>query len=166
LSIVLTSPTTMANKEKNNLDTLVQHFWKANKLATDHQEPNYKSEDKKKAKAVFDTQKVRAPHGRFQVAMPFYLSKLQLSDTLPITIERLTQPQQRICKYPELKRRYTEFMQEYATLKDMIPAKKVEQSRPAFYFPYHAVLRKESSTTKLQVVFDGLAKNYSIRAPN
>ena len=63
-------------------------------------------------------------------------------------------------KNAELKNQYVAFMDEYESLghmSEITPAERDETS-PHFYLPHHAVYKESSTTTKLRVVFGGLAK--------
>jgi len=56
---------------------------------------------------------------------------------------------------------YSDFMQEYIDLGHMQPVDSFDSNQPHYVIPHHAVLRPDSSTTKLRVVFDASAKSSS-----
>ncbi|XP_037930865.1 uncharacterized protein LOC119665702 [Teleopsis dalmanni] len=56
---------------------------------------------------------------------------------------------------------YSEFMNEYVSLGHMSNIKAVDFSKPHYFIPHHCVLRPQSLTTKLRVVFDASAKTCS-----
>jgi len=56
---------------------------------------------------------------------------------------------------------YSDFMQEYIDLGQMQPVDSFDSNQPHYVIPHHAVLRPDSSTTKLRVVFDASAKSSS-----
>ncbi|GJQ77806.1 hypothetical protein Trydic_g4703, partial [Trypoxylus dichotomus] len=68
----------------------------------------------------------------------------------------------RLNKNPPLKQEYGEFIKEYLELGHMRKAKLYNYStEPHFYLPHHAVVKENSITTRLRVVFDGSAKTSS-----
>lgn len=58
---------------------------------------------------------------------------------------------------PELHEQYSSFMKEYEKLGHMEIIDNETTSNPTYYIPHHPVVRDESITTKLRVVFDGSA---------
>ncbi|XP_072377814.1 uncharacterized protein [Diabrotica undecimpunctata] len=54
-----------------------------------------------------------------------------------------------------LKERYVNFMNEYLSLGHMSQCTSVDTAEPDFYLPHHGVIKEESLTTKLRVVFNG-----------
>ena len=65
--------------------------------------------------------------------------------------------EQRLLKQPQLKKDYSQFLDEYLQLGHMTPVDEVEEKKegPKFYMPHHGIVKETSSTTKLRVVFDG-----------
>ncbi|XP_046746410.1 uncharacterized protein LOC124411360 [Diprion similis] len=94
--------------------------------------------------------------GRYIVKLPLKSSPTVLGDSYRTAHQCL----QRICKrlardtqYGEL---YTQFMREYEQSQHMIKLNDNSlTSQPHYYLPHHGVLKPESSSTKLRVVFNG-----------
>ncbi|GFX97483.1 integrase catalytic domain-containing protein [Trichonephila clavipes] len=61
--------------------------------------------------------------------------------------------ERRFVREPDTKDKYVEFLQEYENL-DHMQQVKDEEPGLHYYIPHHAVIRPESKTTKLRVVFD------------
>lgn len=59
---------------------------------------------------------------------------------------------------PDFKERYGSFMGEYENMGDMSIVKNPSLAESHFCLPHHGVLKKDSLTTKLRVVFDGSLK--------
>lgn len=81
---------------------------------------------------------------------------------------KLNAMERKLSKQPDLKRQYDAFMQEYIELGHMKLIQNAssnkqqnEKDYPTYYLPHHAVLKEESETTKLRVVFDASAKTES-----
>ncbi|XP_062534605.1 uncharacterized protein LOC134203760 [Armigeres subalbatus] len=70
--------------------------------------------------------------------------------------------ERRLSINPQLKKLYCEFMQEYVTMGHMEKIRKEDISGAAHYFlPHYAVLKPDSTITKLRVVFDTSCKTSS-----
>jgi len=79
-------------------------------------------------------------------------------------VRRLQQVERRLQTHPEQQKLYNEFMDEYVSLGHMeiIPKEELGAERGKFYYlPHHHVLKPDSLTTKLRVVFDASAKTSS-----
>lgn len=59
---------------------------------------------------------------------------------------------------PDYKSSYQSFMQEYVQLGHMSPSPRPPPNVPTYYVPHHAIIKRDSSTTKTRVVFDASAK--------
>lgn len=67
--------------------------------------------------------------------------------------------EQRMNRNPELCQQYIDFMNEYSALGHMQKVDDYETPpNPCYHLPHHAVLREESTTTKVRVVFDASCK--------
>ncbi|GFV14947.1 integrase catalytic domain-containing protein [Trichonephila clavipes] len=104
---------------------------------------------------------VRNEDGRYVVRLPFHSSPSKLGDSRESAIRRFKSLEHSLIKKPAIYSQYRDFMQEYLTLGHMeLVPKNDYAKREAYYLPHHAVLR-DSSTTKLRVVFDASAKSTS-----
>ncbi|XP_055619014.1 uncharacterized protein LOC129764188 [Toxorhynchites rutilus septentrionalis] len=104
----------------------------------------------------------RDKHGRYIVSLPFKNPDVELGDSSHIAHRRFLRLEARLVKDQQLYNDYKEFMQEYM---DMGHMKRVGTYNPAdpvpeacYFMPHHAVVRPESSTTKVRIVFDASAK--------
>lgn len=67
-------------------------------------------------------------------------------------------------KSPELKAEYNRVLLEYIDLDHMEPVshrEKVDEKQSSFYLPHHAVVKPDSKSTKVRVVFNGSKKTNS-----
>ncbi len=71
-------------------------------------------------------------------------------------VARLISMEKRFDTRKDLKDDYQKFMQEYQEMGHMKEVEKMGQGK--YYLPHQAVIKKESTTTKLRVVFDASAK--------
>lgn len=94
--------------------------------------------------------------GRFIVALPTKPSVIsRLGNSKDIADRRFYSLERRLNASPTLKQAYSAFIDEYVQLGHM---KLIEDSqpepKPSYYLPHHCIVRPDSITTKLRVVFD------------
>lgn len=84
-----------------------------------------------------------------------------LGDSRCMAVQRLFNVEKRLAKDPYLDIEYRKFMAEYLTLGHMevVPANETEIK--SYYPHHHAIIKSNSLTTKVRVVFDGSAKSKS-----
>ncbi len=102
----------------------------------------------------------RLETGRFSVALPFRKSKAEVADTYHMALAALKRSERHLDN--PTRQLYREFMADYLNLSHMELVSE-QEARPsvAYYLPHHAVMRPDSITTKIRVVFNGSAKNSS-----
>jgi len=67
--------------------------------------------------------------------------------------------ERKLNRHSEMKKAYTQFMQEYLDLEHMHLVNLENQGgAPAYYMPHHAVFKNNSLTSKIRVVFDASSK--------
>ncbi|CAG9090548.1 unnamed protein product [Plutella xylostella] len=99
----------------------------------------------------------RLPDGRYEVRLPMKEHfEQQLGSSKGKAIAQFENLERKLSKQPNIASEYKAFMDEYRELGHMKPAQ--SNSRPEYHLPHHCVLREESSTTKLRVVFNGSAR--------
>ncbi|SPP89864.1 Hypothetical predicted protein, partial [Drosophila guanche] len=57
--------------------------------------------------------------------------------------------------------KYSAFMKEYLSLGHMFLVPSEDRKKCQYFLPHHCVIKEDSSTTKLRVVFDGSAATTS-----
>ncbi|XP_058817715.1 uncharacterized protein LOC131681027 [Topomyia yanbarensis] len=106
----------------------------------------------------FATNTIRNSSGRFVVALPKRSSVIaELGNSKAIATRRFHSLERRLTANPVLKEAYSEFIHEYAQLGHMKLINDIadsDRSSPSYYLPHHCVVRPDSITTKLRVVFD------------
>ncbi|XP_074103430.1 uncharacterized protein LOC141530304 [Cotesia typhae] len=104
----------------------------------------------------------RNQEGRYVVRIPLSAEISQLGDSRAIAYRCLKRLLKHLDSDELLKQRYMDFMQEYETLGHMVavPNDAPEPQYP-YYLPHHGVLREQSTSTKLRVVFNGSCKTTS-----
>ncbi|XP_058828570.1 uncharacterized protein LOC131688381 [Topomyia yanbarensis] len=109
---------------------------------------------------IFEQTTTRDDTGRFVVTLPkkdYVIQKL--GDSKASALRRFMSLERRFATNPEMKTLYCEFIREYQYMGHM---RKVDDQAvapgPVYYLPHHAVLKPDSTTTKLRVVFDASSR--------
>lgn len=113
----------------------------------------------------FTQNTMRDSDGKFIVKIPLKLSDSLLGESKSNALKRLEIVERKLEKDNALKTQYQDFIREYIALNHMTKLEEPIEEANAFYLPHHCVIKSESLTTKLRVVFDGSAKSstgYSI----
>ncbi|XP_062703824.1 uncharacterized protein LOC134286256 [Aedes albopictus] len=104
---------------------------------------------------IFQRTTVRDEDGRFVVTLPKKQYVIdQLGDSKTTALRRFYGLERRFEMNNTLKALYCDFIQEYLAMGHMREVSAENCERPSYYLPHHAVLKPESTTTKLRVVFD------------
>ena len=113
----------------------------------------------------FNATHFRDESGRFVVKMPFKnaLERPDLGDSRRAALASLFSMERRLKTKPDLKIQYSEFINEYINMKHMREVKFYDDN--ANYLPHHFVL-KDSTTTKLRVVFNASQKTANGKSLN
>ncbi|XP_065091576.1 uncharacterized protein LOC135712546 [Ochlerotatus camptorhynchus] len=103
----------------------------------------------------------RCEDGRYMVRVPFKEDVLgKLGDNKRTALHRFRLIEGRFGRDPKLAAEYRKFMDEYEKLGHM---ERIDESDAAsglaYFLPHHPVIREESSTTKVRVVFDASCKS-------
>ncbi|XP_062540956.1 uncharacterized protein LOC134208994 [Armigeres subalbatus] len=154
------SQQTVCNLQQSSpLEELVKRFWQ---LETCHDLQGWSPEERACEQFFLDTT-VRNSEGRYVVKLPRRKELIsQLRDNRYNAERRFNSLERRLDANPELKLQYHEFIREYEALGHMREVKVDELHADLQYFlPHHAVLKPESSTTKLRTVFDASCKSKS-----
>lgn len=101
----------------------------------------------------------RSEDGKYIVSMPLKDNINELGDSRKNALAQLLHQERRFDKYPQLKNRYIDFINEYISMGHMVLCTEAKPER-VYYLPHHAVF-KQSTTTKLRVVFDTSRKTTS-----
>ncbi|XP_063897002.1 uncharacterized protein LOC135118557 [Helicoverpa armigera] len=101
----------------------------------------------------------RLADGKYVVQMPMKANySAQLGATKSQAQAQFLQLERKMLRNSDLRREYHRFMEEYISLGHMKPITAETRSKNQVYLPHHGVLRAESTTTKLRVVFNASYK--------
>lgn len=142
-----------------SLDNSIKRFWELENLQSDLPPPS--SEDLQ-CEVQFQNSYSRDVDGRIVVPLPFrdLDNKPQFSGCRSIALKRFHALERKLKANCQFNEEYVKFMKDYLECRHM------EEVNPPpsdlgkfFYIPHHGILRPDSKTTPLRVVFDGSAKD-------
>ncbi|XP_055584930.1 uncharacterized protein LOC129737791 [Uranotaenia lowii] len=140
----------------SDLNQLMERFWS---LENDNSSPNYSVEEAA-CENHFLQHVSRTPEGRYCVRLPTKRDILdKLTDNRRTALRRFHMLESKLNRNQNLKQQYDSFMDEYESLGHMQKVLDPDQPpTPCYHLPHHAVVREESTTTKVRVVFDASCK--------
>lgn len=108
----------------------------------------------------------RKSSGRYVVQLPFK-SFNTLGESYQIAIKRFFSLERKLLRDEKLRSSYTDFIMEYVSLGHMSTISTDEWiNKPHYFLPHHPVIKEDSSSTKLRVVFDGSSKTLNGKSLN
>lgn len=143
------------------LEQSLQKFWEIEEVQTNK---SWSLEETQCEKHFIETHR-RADDGRFIVSLPLKNAESVLGESYPRTKKRFIGLERRLETKAELKKLYIDFLEEYEQLGHMTLVKN-KNTDFAYYIPHHGVLREDSATTKLRVVFNASAITSSGKSLN
>ncbi|XP_049542547.1 uncharacterized protein LOC125955455 [Anopheles darlingi] len=140
------------------IDGSIERFWKIEDAS--YEAPVYEIAENY-AEDHFKANLSIAPDGRYVVRIPLQGEPEQLGDSFTNASKRLRSLERRLVKDDQLYADYRQFMKEYLALGHMVPVKSEEVHKVQYFIPHSCVVKPDSTTTKLRVVFDASAKSSS-----
>ncbi|XP_059223171.1 uncharacterized protein LOC131996976 [Stomoxys calcitrans] len=139
------------------LDRLLERFW----LLEEPPKVSKYSPDDEYCEDVYKSTTTRLPDGRYVVSLPF---RPQFANGKGLGLSRTKAYRQflrnevSLCNKPEFKSTYDGVLDEYVLLGHMTEIPKIQEDLNSFYLPHHAVIKPESTSTKVRVVFNASCK--------
>ncbi|XP_011858940.1 PREDICTED: uncharacterized protein LOC105556458 [Vollenhovia emeryi] len=141
----------------HQLHDLLSKFWKQEEVHCPTE--SSLNPDDANCEAHYKSTHSRDDTGRYIVRLPLKSPASSLGDSTKTALRSLTRLCRRLETDTTYNKRYSDFIQEYESLGHMtlVPTSEINAS-PTFYLPHHGVLREQSRTTKLRVVFNGSSR--------
>ncbi len=134
----------------SDLDTCLQRFWEIDNIT--HSLPA--SPDDEHCENVFSESTYRDNTGRFTVSLPFKCSNPDLGHSYSFAYRSFLSLEKRLAKNTDLRSMYVNFMRDYLDTHHMSLSPITGNKSGKYYIPHHCVLKPDSCTTKLRVVFN------------
>ncbi|XP_061387580.1 uncharacterized protein LOC133322632 [Musca vetustissima] len=160
-STSLTCNLTVSTHEEN-IDEILKRFWEVEEYS---KSPNPYTEEEQACEDHFIENSGFDSEGRVQVRLPFKKSPNCLGNSLEMARRRFLSLERRLERDYTLKSMYEEFMEEYVSLGHMSPYTQ-SLNNSHYIIPHHCVLKPQSATTKIRVVFDASARSSSNHSLN
>lgn len=144
------------------LNEQLKQFWEIEEISCSGQKL---SREESSCENLFTQTTTRVDNGRFSVQIPLKESAESLGDSYEVAKTRFLSLERKLVRNPQYKRMYSDFMQEYLSLGHMTRIDN-DYTKPFYFLPHHGVLREDSVTTKLRVVFDASQKTSTQKSLN
>lgn len=136
-----------------DLDNTLKRFWEIENIEKPIQEL---SQEDQQCEEHFRNTYQRNTDGSYTVRIPFQNNLHELGESKRRATARLLQNEKRFTSDKKLEKDYKLFMQEYIDLNHMTPIS--HELDGGYYLPHQAVIKEDSSTTRLRVVFDASSR--------
>lgn len=136
-----------------DIDKNITKFWELEEINVRRELSNKEME----CEGHFLKNTYRNEEGRFVVTIPFKREIKELGESKAIAHKRFISLEKRLQRDPSLKEQYKAFLFDYEKLGHMQKVDDKEAQKPSYYLPHHCVIKSDSSTTKVRVVFDASA---------
>ncbi|XP_036347074.1 uncharacterized protein LOC118756415 [Rhagoletis pomonella] len=147
----------------SNIDSVLQRFWEIE----DFTEKSFTLSEEERLCEQHFVQNVQVNgDGRVQVRLPFKVSPTILGNSFYNARRRFLALERRLTHNKLLRDMYSDFIQEYIALGHMSAIQNFDFNSSHYVIPHHCILRPQSTTTKLRVVFDASARTTSDRSLN
>lgn len=118
------------------------------------------TEEETECEALFERTTYRNQDGRFVVTLPTKPSIKNLGSNESNALKRFLYMERKLSQDVEKQSMYHDFLNEYEALGHMEEDKGPKnQGETAYFLPHHAVVKPDSTTTQLRVVFDASSKS-------
>ncbi|XP_037932179.1 uncharacterized protein LOC119666974 [Teleopsis dalmanni] len=154
LAIAKKSTTELEFENEKSLNEIVKRFWEIENCFDAH---SSLTDEDAYCETHFKQNFTRLDSGKYSVLLPKQRNIDSLGDSYNHALQRFHSLERKLQRNADLKTQYVDFINEYINLKHMSPAQ-LPSGVPTCFLPHHCVLKNESTTTKLRVVFDGSAK--------
>ncbi|XP_073821599.1 uncharacterized protein [Musca autumnalis] len=140
-----------------SLDERISKFWEVENVPR----KRVISSADKFCEELYKSTTYRDKGGRYVVCLPFkeeFPKSLCLGRSRSISMAQFFRSENRLLRNPSLKEEYDKNILEYLSLNHMFSIREFQSnsssSSQCYYLPHHAVLKPDSTTTKVRVVFN------------
>ena len=151
-------------KPNESLDDLFKRFWALEEVTPAEAETTCNRANV--CEEHFQQNTTIGTDGKFVVRLPFKNKPIVLGDSFAQAKRRLLSLERRLVRSPEIYEQYREFLAEYCKLQHMEAVDSNDLCKVRYYIPHSCVVKPESTSTKLRVVFDASAKTSNGRSLN
>lgn len=136
------------------LDAEIRRFWEVEAIPS----KSHLSDEAQAYDQHFETTRTRTSQGRYVVRLPFRVNPpISIGESRNAALANLHCLERRLARDPKTEIDYRDFLDKYLTLGHMEAIHSTREgsnSSQHYYIPHHAVIRDNSETTRLRVVFN------------
>ncbi|XP_070508914.1 uncharacterized protein [Chironomus tepperi] len=141
----------------SSLEHQLEKFWTIEQC---EQKEKLLTKEESICENIFENTTHRDENGRYVVNLSFKPNYVQLGSNLNNAINRFKTLENRFKRDSSYFNEYKKFINEYEDLGHMTEVKNIDSSfTSCYYLPHHGVVKEDSTTTKLRVVFDASCKS-------
>ena len=160
--IIQTFSTTVTVTEDSDLCQQLKRFWDIEEVEI----PKLQCENDIYCEELYRSTTQRGADGKYVVRLPFkkeFPQEIYLGPTKYMALAQYRRMEATLSKTPELEAQYSAVLQEYEDLHHMeeVPGEEKGDRVFNFFLPHHAVVKPESTSTKVRVVFNASKKSKS-----
>ncbi|XP_055622079.1 uncharacterized protein LOC129765691 [Toxorhynchites rutilus septentrionalis] len=138
-----------------SLEECLERFWRTEELTN----TDTYSVEERRCETLYQSTVSRNEEGRYIVRYPRKPDfEVMIGESRNNAQRQFEHLEKRLERDPHLKEEYRKFIKEYISLGHMRLVEADDDDAPAYYLPHHPVVKEESTTTKVRVVFNGSAK--------
>ncbi|XP_055589816.1 uncharacterized protein LOC129741997 [Uranotaenia lowii] len=145
-----------SNFPQDELAKLIEKFWRLEECSPHEWEPKQTNESE--AELHFKQTLQIAADGRYITRIPLCGDPSSLGDSYQQVHRRFLSLERRLQNNQDLYEEYRTFMNEYEHMGHMAPITADDFHKVKYFIPHSCVVKPESTSTKLRVVFDASAK--------
>lgn len=143
----------MHHKLEVDVDNLLRNLWNIEETSK-----RELTAEERKCEEIYLSNYKRSAEGRYIVKLPMKGSVEEIGNTREIALKRFQLLERRLEKRPTFKEEYKRVLEEYMQLNHMERVPEEDKKKKAIYLPHHAVIKEESTTSKVRIVFDASCK--------
>ncbi|CAA9994195.1 unnamed protein product, partial [Nesidiocoris tenuis] len=134
------------------VEAMLQKFWQIEELPS----ASPATPDELACEELFQDSVSRDSQGRYMVGLPFRESVQSLGDSLQSSTKKFISQERRLLRSPALHEQYCQVMRGHLTdgYISAVPESDLEDSTPAYHVPHHAVMKPDSTSTPLRIVWN------------
>lgn len=152
---------TSANSDE--LASIVHKFWELDTVPT----ASVLTPEEVACENAYVADHYRDSTGRYGVRLPFKDSvEPTFIGSREVAVRRFKAIERRLSRDPILHKQYSEFMEDYLKSGHMSLVSAKDLHKGKYYIPHHCVVKPESTTTKLRIVFDASAEDFNHKSLN
>ncbi|XP_075158181.1 uncharacterized protein LOC142231459 [Haematobia irritans] len=142
-----------------SLDTSISRFWEVEDLPR----KTFMSPSDKFCEDLYCSTTTRNEYGRYVVSLPFkeeFLRNMDIGQSRSGALAQFLRNESRLLRTPHFKTQYDDVLAEYESLNHMSKVSPpIGPGVPKhYYLPHHAVVKPDSTTTRVRVVFNASSR--------